>query len=144
MVRKSYTGADSGPHSSFDAGMAINVENDENLLLVESYGEGGFKLQERRIKGSMIVSGAGFYPLDASIVGDLCFRSLEAVAGKPLPEILLIGTGKIMQPLPKNFRQDLERNKIPYDVMDTGAAARTYNILTLEGRRVTAMMLAVT
>ena len=43
------------------------------------------------------------------------------------------------------FQQDLKAAKIDIaiEVMDTGAAARTYNVLLQEGRKVTAALIAI-
>ena len=56
-------------------------------------------------------------------------------------EIVLIGTGKSLRfPKPKSMRA-LMNAKIGYEVMDTAAACRTYNVLLAEGRQVAALLL---
>jgi uncharacterized protein len=57
------------------------------------------------------------------------------------PEVLILGTGpRPAQPEPRLFRALLER-QIGVEVMNTGAACRTYNILLAEERRVVAALL---
>jgi uncharacterized protein len=46
-------------------------------------------------------------------------------------------------PLPEALRWPLREAKIGLDVMQTGAAARTYNILAAENRKVAAALIAV-
>jgi len=58
----------------------------------------------------------------------------------PVPEILLIGTGKASVTLSPLFRAGLREKGIAGDAMDTGAACRTYNVLMAEGRRVAAAL----
>ena len=53
--------------------------------------------------------------------------------------LLLIGTGKSMQPLPASYRAYLETHTIPYDYMQTASACRTYNVLLAENRAVSAL-----
>jgi len=54
------------------------------------------------------------------------------------PEIVLLGTGTSMRfPAVALYAQIINRG-IGVEVMDTGAACRTYNILLSEGRRVVA------
>lgn len=63
------------------------------------------------------------------------------VDGHPY-DVVLLGTGKSFVMLPLSFRQAFrERFNVVLDVMDTGAAARTFNVLMAEGRDVAALML---
>ena len=57
------------------------------------------------------------------------------------PQIVLIGTGARQIFLPATLVQPLNRLGIGVETMDTQAAARTYNILMNEGRRVVAALL---
>lgn len=56
-------------------------------------------------------------------------------------DVFLLGTGKTLQFPPKEFRQHLKSKGMHLEVMDTGAACRTYNVLMAEGRRVAAALL---
>jgi uncharacterized protein len=57
-------------------------------------------------------------------------------------EIVLLGTGsKLRFPHPSLTRPLVEA-RIGLEVMDTGAACRTYNLLALEGRKVLVAILA--
>lgn len=117
---------------------------DEDLLLVEAYGNGGFRLMGRRVEGGVIILPTGFYPIDATTIEDLApsdfTRALDTDAR---PEIVLVGTGASMALLPAAVRQHLETAGLGFDIMDTGAAARTYNVLLMEGRRVACLLLPV-
>ncbi|MEZ2721748.1 Mth938-like domain-containing protein [Paenalcaligenes hominis] len=55
-------------------------------------------------------------------------------------EVLLIGTGLHQQFLPPQLTHILLMARIGVEVMDSQAAARTYNILMSEGRRVVAAL----
>lgn len=56
-------------------------------------------------------------------------------------EIVIIGTGKTFRfPTPTTMRPLIEA-KMGYEVMDTAAACRTYNVLLGEGRQVAALLL---
>ncbi len=57
------------------------------------------------------------------------------------PEIVLIGTGATIRfPHPRLMRA-LTDAQIGFEVMDTAAACRTFNILAAEGRKVVAALL---
>ncbi len=125
-------------------GMSVTLESPEGVLLVEAYGDGGFRLMERRVEGSLFVKESGFFPVEAEVLADLTPVNIDALVHEHgMPEILLIGTGPSMTLLPKEIRLHLEENNIGYDVMSTGAAARTYNVLAIEGRNVAALLLQV-
>jgi uncharacterized protein len=56
-------------------------------------------------------------------------------------EIVIIGTGKSLRfPKPESMRALMDA-RIGYEVMDTAAACRTYNVLLAEGRQVAALLL---
>ena len=56
-------------------------------------------------------------------------------AGREL-DVLFVGTGAEMRPLPPAFRAAMEEAGVPVEFMGTPAACRTYNVLLSEGRRV--------
>ena len=58
-------------------------------------------------------------------------------------EVILVGTGKNMVPMPSKWRNLFREKRISLDVMDTGAACRTYNVLLSEERRVIAALVMV-
>lgn len=67
------------------------------------------------------------------------FRIFDVVV--PKPEILLLGTGKHVIPLPQTLRAHLTQAGIQVDLLDTRNACSTYNLLAEEGRRVAAALL---
>lgn len=56
-------------------------------------------------------------------------------------EIVLIGTGKRLRFPPPDALRPLRDARIGFEVMDTAAACRTYNVLLSEGRQVAALLL---
>ena len=57
------------------------------------------------------------------------------------PEVVILGTGKRLRFPRAELTRALVQAQIGFEVMDTGAACRTYNILASEGRRVVAALL---
>ena len=55
----------------------------------------------------------------------------------------MLGSGPDLRPLPEALRWRLRDYRIGLEVMATGAAVRTYNILVGENRRVAAGLIAV-
>ncbi len=65
------------------------------------------------------------------------------IAAAETTDILLLGCGARIEMVPKALREMMkERAGIVIDAMDTGAAARTYNVLMAEERRVAAALIA--
>lgn len=56
------------------------------------------------------------------------------------PEIVLLGTGPTNIFPPRGLTFAFARKGIGFEVMDTAAAARTFNVLANEGRRVAAVL----
>src|SRR5690242_10366046 len=92
-------------------------------------------------------SGAGWFLSDSTREWDvgsmasLTEASFDAVARRGDVEILILGTGARMAPVPSAIRLALKRAGIAVEPMDTGAACRTYNVLVAEDRRVAAALL---
>lgn len=56
-------------------------------------------------------------------------------------DVVLMGTGERMSFLQPDLKRELKEKGLHVEVMDSGAACRTYNVLMAEGRRVVAAML---
>jgi len=59
------------------------------------------------------------------------------------PEIVLLGTGLQLSFPPQDCLSVLQQKNIGYEVMDTAAACRTFNVLAAEGRDVILAMLMI-
>jgi uncharacterized protein len=111
---------------------------------IDAYGNGGFRFAEMSHRGSILVLPSGTRAWDASdaqalTIGDFA----QAVAEAEGIQVLLIGTGIEPMPLPKAVRAALREAGLNHDIMSTGAAVRTYNVLVAEDRAVAAALIAV-
>lgn len=111
---------------------------------IDSYGNGGFRFAGLSHKGSVIAMPTGVQAWSVSAPTRIDVASLTPVIVElGRIDILLIGTGEKALPQEAPFARALRELGLHVDVMDTPAAARTYNILFSEGRRVAAALLAV-
>ncbi|CAN7358622.1 Mth938-like domain-containing protein [Phenylobacterium sp. LjRoot219] len=112
---------------------------------LDAYGEGGFRLDGNRHEGSLLIVKDEPGPWAVTSLAELTPDSLAPVleAGRAEVEFLLLGVGARNAMPPKAIREALQRAGIGLEFMDTPAAARLYNILTAEGRRVAAALIAV-
>ncbi len=111
---------------------------------IDAYGNGGFRFAEMSHKGSILVLPSGIKAWDVDDPAQLdaaAFAPVLEEAGEI--ELLLIGTGRNLVPLPEALVWRLRDPGMRLDVMQTGAAARTFNILLAEKRRVAAALIAV-
>jgi uncharacterized protein len=114
--------------------------------IIEGYGDGGFRISGHRVEGSVIVFPDKVVAWSTSTIRDMSVGNLEPVsaAGRlGAVELLLIGTGTRMTQIDRTLRAALRADGVVIEVMDTGAACRTYNVLMAEGRRVAAALIAV-
>jgi uncharacterized protein len=119
--------------------MKLHLANAGQQNVITAYGDGYVQINADRRTGSVIVSGRGVDDWGVARVQDLRAADLDEVA-RAKPEIVIIGTGKaFVFPHPANLRPLIEA-KVGYEVMDTAAACRTYNILLGEGRNVVAAL----
>ena len=115
----------------------------EGQQIVQSYAGGVF-----RISGEVFKSAVLLTPEKTTIwntdkdVSELSLDDFEQVVCLASEyDVFLFGSGAVIQFLPKELKNALRTKGISFDVMDTGAACRTYNVLMAEGRRVLVAML---
>jgi uncharacterized protein len=113
---------------------------------IEAYGNGGFRFAGMSHRGSILVlpDGMHAWPISApSTAADLTAALLAALERLDPPHFLLLGTGR-RQIFPEAaVVAAFTSRSIGLDAMDTGAAARTYNVLLAEQRPVMAALVAV-
>jgi uncharacterized protein len=76
------------------------------------------------------------------VLAELAAAHFEVIAAME-PEVVLLGSGAATHFPRSDFLSPLTSRGIGVEVMDTGAACRTYNILSADGRRVAAALLMI-
>ena len=104
---------------------------------IDSYGAGGFRIAEGFHDGSLIIAPSG----GAAWSGDNSSVALTELAWQI--DVLLVGMGAEIAPLPAASRKALEAVGIGVEVMSTPSACRTYNVLLAEDRRVAVAVIAI-
>jgi len=108
-------------------------------LAITGYGGGEFSLNGAKTSGSIFLQGPNVSAWDEGID----YASLEPFLNGLTIDLLLIGCGANPIPLLPELRAQLKARGIAVEMMDTGAACRTYNVLMSEDRRVAAALVAV-
>jgi uncharacterized protein len=110
--------------------------------LIEAYGGGGFRIAGRRWLGSVLVFPGRTLAWPVATAALLTLDSLSPIWAEP-SELLVLGSGRGIAPPPSGLRQALRDHGMGLEIMDTGAACRTFNFLLAEGRLVAAALIAI-
>ncbi|MEK9660696.1 MAG: Mth938-like domain-containing protein [Alphaproteobacteria bacterium] len=112
-------------------------------LFIDGYGGGGFRVAGEFRAGSLLILSDRALAWAVKDFAEATAESLAPVLEHDSLELLLIGTGSRMQMVPQPLRDACRDVGITVEPMDTGAAARTYNVLLAEDRRVGAALVAL-
>ncbi|MBU1376636.1 MAG: Mth938-like domain-containing protein [Alphaproteobacteria bacterium] len=112
---------------------------------IDAYGDGGFRLAGQRHDGSVLILADTARTWDVTAMADLKLSDFQAVldAGVTDVEFVLLGTGARNALPPREVREGLRAAGMGLEFMDTAAAAKLYNLLTSEGRRLAAALIAI-
>jgi uncharacterized protein len=145
--------------------LKLHTDSTPALNTVTSYGDDYIEVSHVRFSHAVAFGPTGKvteWPVQAT--ADITLALLRQAAGLPAtaqdpvafldegenaplprpanaPEVLLVGTGKHQKFLSAELVQPMWAQGVGVEVIDTRAAARTYNILVAEGRRVVAALM---
>jgi uncharacterized protein len=121
--------------------MKLTLEANSSVNLIRSYAAHEIRIGEQTLRASCIV-------MADSVIADWEPNSLADLAAAHLqrlfalnPEVVLLGTGAVQRFPPQPIRAAFAAERIGLEVMDLGAACRTFNVLVQEDRRVAAALL---
>jgi uncharacterized protein len=123
--------------------MKLHEHNQSRMNLVSGYGHGEVVIHGEHLTAPCVVAPGLLLRDWIGSLTDLSAAALESVW--PLePRILLLGTDSQQLPvartLARALRPDLSARQAALEVMDLGAACRTYNVLAQEDRSVAALL----
>jgi len=104
---------------------------------VDAYGPGFFRVKEIVREGPLAIFPSGITIWNG--LNDLA----KVIADTAEYDVILFGVGDKITPLSATVKAKLEKANVPYEVMATPVACRTYNVLLAEGRRVALVALPV-
>ncbi|MEE9160902.1 MAG: Mth938-like domain-containing protein [Gammaproteobacteria bacterium] len=110
---------------------------------INAYGPGSILIGNDRFVSSVIIT-------PSNVVNNWQPQSFADIAPHHLdqildmkPEVILLGTGRRQHFPESDLFLNITKLNIGIEVMDTGAACRSYNILLQEGRNVAAALLMI-
>lgn len=111
---------------------------------IEAYGNCGFRFAGMSHRGSLLCLSSSIVPWHETRGDALTLASFAPVlAEHDKIGFLLLGTGPRQIFPTLAIRKAFAELRLGLDVMDTGAACRTFNVLLAEGRPVAAALIAV-
>ena len=121
--------------------MKFQLETQSGGNRFTGYGPGYVLVNHVRYEANLIVLPESVIAnWDVPGLAGLTVEHIEYLASLK-PEVVLLGTGTSLRfPVP-TLSRCLTASGIGLEVMDTGAACRTYNILAADGRKVLAALL---
>jgi uncharacterized protein len=111
---------------------------------IDYYGNGRFSFAEMSHNGSLLCLPSGIFgwsPASLAEMDEVTFAPIFNEADGI--EILVVGCGNDIGAFPRDLRDKLRAVGIGLEIMATGPAVRTYNILLSEDRPVAAALIAV-
>jgi uncharacterized protein len=121
--------------------MRFAQDSTSGINVIRAYGNGEIRVNENVYRGALILSAT-------TVIVDANIQNLDDLIGLGLartlalePEVVLLGTGPRQIFPDASFGAEFLRAGIGFEVMDTSAACRTFNVLVGEQRRVAAMLL---
>jgi uncharacterized protein len=112
--------------------------------IIERYAASGFRVSGVIYHGPVLVFPDLTVAWVAAGAADVTRETLAPVIEHGGVEILLLGLGRFPRAVPAALRTALRAARVALEVMDTGAACRTYNVLVAEDRRVAAALIPPT
>ena len=112
---------------------------------IDAYGGGGFRVSGLWRPGSLLILQDEPTDWAPRLLADVTLADFAGVlaVGSLAIEFVLLGTGRTQALPPKGVRESLRAAGIGLEFMSTESAARTYNVLASEGRRLAAALIAV-
>jgi uncharacterized protein len=122
--------------------MRFTQESSSGINVIRAHGGGELRVNENTYRGALILSAS-------TVIAEPNIQKLEDLIAIDVsrvlalePELVLLGTGTRQIFPAASFGAQFLRAGIGFEVMDTGAACRTFNVLVSEQRRVAALLLA--
>ena len=114
------------------------------VQVIRSYGPGRFVIGEREWREPVLVTPGATVGWNVARAEDLTVASVATLREGPRPtELLVLGCGPRAAFLAPALRAEIKAAGLAVEVLDTGSACRTYNVLLAEGRRVAAALMPV-
>jgi len=116
----------------------------DGRLMISSYGDGRFTVNDRKVEGSILLYENKVEPWNVAKASEITLESIQPLLDVAENyDILVIGYGELSKMPPKDLRLAAKEKGLVLEWMNSGAAARTFTVLQTEDRRTLAAIIAV-
>jgi uncharacterized protein len=120
--------------------MKFTLDSSTDINLIRAYSPGEVHINELVLRAPCIVTAQQLVQdWQAHTIATLAIEDLEQIFALQ-PDVVLLGTGPKQIFPDRVIRRAFAARKVGLEVMDLGAACRTYNILVQEERRAAAAL----
>ena len=126
--------------------MSLTIESMPitGLQVIQRYGNGKFSISNETFNSPVIVTSHETFVWHLTDLEVIKFSDFSSVIkNHRTVEILLFGSGKVTRQISPEVIANFGDHNIKFEVMGTGAACRSYNVLLSEGREVAAALLPI-
>ncbi|MDC3023913.1 Mth938-like domain-containing protein [Alphaproteobacteria bacterium] len=122
--------------------MHLEFENLQNEYFISSYGKNYVIIKENKYFNKLVLLGSTMDSCDDvnDIFSQEFFYKKINQHDKTEYNFLLFGTGKNAEKIPLKIYEFLVKSNIPYEVMKSVSAFKTYNILLSQGKKILAFL----
>jgi uncharacterized protein len=120
--------------------MKFTQQHPADINVIRRYGPDFVAMGEREIRSSCIVTATTVHEWLPRNVDELALEHLAPLFDLD-PEVVVLSTGERQRFPRAALRAEFATRKIGLEVMEIGAACRTYNVLVSEERRAVAAIL---
>ena len=121
--------------------MKLHLNTTEGLNTISAHGQGFVMINQTRHATAVIVMPDKLVaPWQLADANAPCLADFAALL-ELNPELVVFGSGAVFRFPDARIMAAFSKVRIGFDVMDTPAACRTYNVLMSEGRNVAAALL---
>ncbi len=112
--------------------------------LIDSHGGGGFRFAGMSHRGSLLCLPDGIWAWQVASPNEISDEALSLVFARTDDlDFFILGSGAAPWIMPAALRGRFRDAHVSVDVLMTGPAVRTYNVMLMENRRVGAGLIAV-
>ena len=122
--------------------MDITPHIRESRVIIDGYGDGGFRVNGERRDGALIVLEDHAVSIPAMDLQSLTLDMLQPLIDcADTLDVVIFGMGERMEFIPADIGQRLQALNVGSEPMDTGAACRCFNVVVTADRRAAAVLL---
>jgi len=120
--------------------MKFTQDDADGHFVFASYGSGQLKIANQSYTSNLLCFPDEVFDNWGTDIDRLTIDDFEIILQRR-PDITILGTGARQVFPAVELRRSLARHGLQLDIMDSGAACRTYNLLVAEGRDVAAAVI---